>query len=143
MVQAGYMTHTLNQRDLNEPGLLARKLTEKLVERKMGIKELAQVAGITYESTRRVVRGYFEPSQPVLKLICAELGLDYNEMVKLASAQTMRRKFGTVPMEMAGKIPSLEPIELEWNDLTEQHQQDLIVLVRAWARNDRKRARRP
>lgn len=131
------MRHRQRQRDIDEPGLLARMLKDCLAERKWTINQFAQKLDVTYESARRITLGQSVPSDNVLRMVCQALQLDHEKMERLARAEIVRRKYGDVVLELAHKLPSLEPIELVWNDLTEHHQGDLISMARAWAARDK------
>jgi hypothetical protein len=55
---------------------------------------------------------------------------------RLATADRIRFKFGTIPLELAGKNPELEPLERIWNHLSLDHKADLIAQAQAWAKRD-------
>jgi hypothetical protein len=41
-------------------------------------------------------------------------------------------KFGTIPLELSGKNPELEPLERVWNQLSQDYKADLIAQRQEW-----------
>jgi hypothetical protein len=64
------------------------------------------------------------------------LGLDYEEISKIANADRIRKVYGDVPLELAGKKPGMYPIEQVWDLLTEEHQRDIVVMAQTFAKLD-------
>ena len=112
-------------------------LTEALEKQGAGIIDLAKKLDISYEHARRFVRGESVPSTIVLKEICAYLKLPFEELNVKAKADRMQKDYGNLPLVLAGKNPTLEPLDRVWNDLTEAQQQDIINMARAWAKRER------
>jgi len=119
------------------PTQLGSFLSSAMHERGLSIKDVAITLGITYEHIRRIVRGESVPSKLTLKAMCELVGADLSEAAKLATADRIRKKYGTVPIEIAGKKPSLEPMERVWDFLTKNQQQDLITMAQALAQRNR------
>jgi len=101
--------------------------------RGLAIKDLAVLLDVTYEHARRLVRGEGVPSRPLIRRLAEALELSFDELNRLATADKIRMKFGTVPLELAGKNPELEPIERVWVHLTHDQKRDAITLVTSWA----------
>jgi hypothetical protein len=59
------------------------------------------------------------------------------ELDRIATADRIRIKFGTIPLELAGKNPELEPLERVTNYLSQDHKADLIAQAQTWAKRDR------
>src|ERR1043165_6341341 len=89
--------------DMDELGLFSRKLNNRMAELNLTLRTFAIRLGITSEHGRRIARGLTIPTAPLLKLICAELGMDHEQMDRLARAENVRRKYGQVVLEMAGQ----------------------------------------
>ncbi|HUJ21276.1 MAG TPA: hypothetical protein VLX58_07125, partial [Bryobacteraceae bacterium] len=87
-----------------------------------------------YEHARRIVKGIGVPSKPILKALCAYLGLDYKEAERIATADRIQKKYGGIPLELAGKKAGLEPIERVWETLTPDQQRDAISMILGWAK---------
>jgi transcriptional regulator with XRE-family HTH domain len=117
--------------------LIGEMISDRMQKLGLSIRDVSGNVDMTYEHVRRIVRGEALPSRFVLKPMCEYLGLNYKEADKLANADRIRKKFGTIPLELAGKNPELEPIEKVWNKLTEQQKRDAISMIQGWARNNR------
>lgn len=117
---------------------LAAMIVEKMDERGVTILDLAKKLDLSYEHTRRIVRGMI-PSRRMLKAICEELKLPYKQVLDLANADKITEKYGELPAVMAGKKPGMEPLERVWDDLNEDQQRDLIVIAQGWAMRTRAR----
>ena len=112
-------------------------ISAKMAERGKSIKEMAEAVGITYEHVRRVVRGEAVPSKFVLKALCDALGIPYRDAQRTATADTIRFKYGDFPAEIAGKDPTLDPIERVWAQLTEDQKATLIDMARSFVKRNR------
>lgn len=118
---------------------LAEMIKEQMQDRGVTIIDLAKKLDLSYEHARRIVRGMI-PSRFVLKAICEELKLPYKQVLDLANADKITEKYGELPAVMAGKKPSMEPLERVWDDISEDQQKDIIAMAQGWAK--RARARR-
>jgi transcriptional regulator with XRE-family HTH domain len=103
----------------------------------ISIRDLSTRLTISYEHIRRIVKGESIPSLYILKAISQALGLQAEEMERLAKVGRLNKKFGSLPIELSGKDSTLQPIEQIWNDLTAEHKEDLIAMARKWAERDR------
>lgn len=110
--------------------LLSDHIQAALDDKNLTIKDLALSLNITYEHARRLTRGLAPPSRFILKDLCALLDLNYQEMLRLSTADNIRRKYGTIPLELAGKDPSLEPVERGWPKLTDDQRALIVATVR-------------
>jgi len=112
---------------------LSEIINAKMEERGVSINDVAKSTGVSYEHMRRVARGVV-PSRFILKAICDELKLPFKQLQELADEAKMREKYGDLPLKLAGKTPSLEPLERIWSKLSEQQQEDLIYMAKSWLR---------
>jgi transcriptional regulator with XRE-family HTH domain len=112
---------------------LSEPINRVLQEKGLAIKDLAVMLDVTYEHARRLVRGEGIPSRPLIRRLAESLGLDFDDLNRLATADKIRLKFGPVPLELAGKNPELEPIERVWDHLTADQKRDAVTLVTSWA----------
>lgn len=120
--------------------LTSELINAGLAEKKMSIKDLAEAVDITYEHSRRLSRGESLPSKFILREVCKVLGISLQEAERAATADRINKKFGGIPAEMSGKIPSLSAIERVWNSLTEEQQADATAMIQGWARRNRAHA---
>lgn len=104
----------------------------------LSIRSLAEKLDVVYETVRGFVNGNAIPSPPMVEVLAKILEEDATELERIAVADRIRRKYGKIPMEIAGKNPELEPIERVWKLLSEEHKEDIIAMVQAYARRDKK-----
>lgn len=125
--------------DPNEPpvGSFAEKLNARMEEIDVDIRRLAEAVDTTYEHTRRVVRGLSVPSNPLLRAICTELELDYDEMKELAMADKLKRKYGSALASLTERNPELEPLERLWPDLTDEQKNTLVFVAQGFAKSNK------
>lgn len=116
---------------------VAELIMEAMTDQGMSVRDLSIKVDTTYENIRRITKGESIPSKFVLKAICDALKLNYKEAERLANADRMVKKFGTVPMELAGKNPELEPLERIWKWLDDNQKQDLIMMAQGWAKRNK------
>lgn len=119
------------------PTDLSEIIAKRMGELGITINELAQLVDISYEHARRIVNVGGVPARPVLRLISRELNLDFHELDKMAAAANITKKYGSIPLELSGKNPELEPIERAWQHLTDQQKQDAIAMVKGWAKRNK------
>lgn len=116
--------------------LISEKLNEQMERKGLSIKDVADKAGSTYEHVRNIVRGNVVPSKYMLRTLSDILGLNQKELEKIAVADRIRIKYGSIPLELSGKNPEIEPIERDWGKLTDAHKKDIITMVQAYAARD-------
>lgn len=119
------------------PNQTAEVLTARMQELKLSIAELAEKVGTSYEYVRKIVKGDTVPSEFMVRELSEALKINRAELERLTVADRIRVKFGTIPLELAGKNPELEPLERVWNHLSQEHKADLIAQAQAWAKRDR------
>jgi transcriptional regulator with XRE-family HTH domain len=122
---------------INLPARTGELLTKRMAELKVSKRELAETVGTTYEYVRRMVNGDAVPSRLMVRPLAEALKINKEELDRIATADRIRIKFGTIPLELAGKNPELEPLERVWNYLSQDHKADLIAQAQAWAKRDR------
>src|SRR5579884_3289142 len=110
---------------------LGTRIDAAMQERGVSIRDLARKLEITYEHARRLARGEAVPSSYLLKAVCAYLKLPYEELQNIATSDRIRKKYGTLPLELTGKNPELDPIERAWPYLTDDQKKTLITLAQA------------
>jgi len=119
---------------------LSEIIIKRMEEKGLTINDVAKATGVSYEHMRRIARGIV-PSRFVLKAICDELKLPFKQLDDWAEDAKMLKKFGDRALKMAGKIPSMEPLERIWNDLSEAHQQDIVVMAQGWVKRTKTASR--
>jgi transcriptional regulator with XRE-family HTH domain len=95
----------------------------------LGIKELAEAIGITYEHARRLVRGLSIPSPAILIVLADVFGVDRGVLQGLAKTTKFERQYGrTAPSALAH--PEVEMIAKAWNMLSEKQRAEILTLVK-------------
>lgn len=123
-----------------EPHLFGEALLSALRSRDLSIVDLARVMDITYEHGRKLSKGLAFPSKYLLRSLCDKLELNYLEMEKKVTADKIRKKHGTIPLELAGKDPRFENFEHVLVLLEDSQLEDLYVIAKAMVqRNERSR----
>jgi hypothetical protein len=74
------------------------------------------------------------PSRRMCAAISDALQIDKGKMWKLVISDKIREKYGTVPLEIAGRNPELQPIERGWHYLSGAEKQILVDLVGVMAK---------
>lgn len=117
--------------------ILSDHIKAAMEDKGMSIKDLALSLGITYEHARRISSGLTLPSKFILRECCRILDPDQHEMMKLMTADSIRIKYGSIPIELSGKDPSLEPLERVWGKLTDAQKETLISTAKHFANLNR------
>lgn len=112
-------------------------LAGRMRELKLSLRDVSTKVGTSYEHVRSIVRGIVVPSDAMAEALAGALKIKKEELQRVITADRIRVKFGTIPLELAGKNPELEPLERVWNHLSQDHKADLIAQARAWAKRDR------
>ncbi len=112
-------------------------LAGRMRELKLSLKDVSTKVGTSYEHVRSIVRGIVVPSDAMAEALAGALKIKKAELQRVITADRIRVKFGTIPLELAGKNPELEPLERVWNHLSQDHKADLIAQAQAWAKRDR------
>jgi len=118
--------------------LFGQKMQGRMDELGLSIKDVSDQIGSTYEYIRKLVRGLASPSRYMLRELVKILELDLHSMEKLVTADKITRTHGSIPLELSGKNPALEPFERLWGKLTEQQQEILLTQLRSFAAQNRK-----
>ncbi len=99
---------------------------------------------MTYEHSRKLVRGESFPSKFLLKEICNRLDLNFEAMEKKLVSDKIRKQHGTIPLELAGKDPRFENFEHVLMKLNPLQVEELYVLAHVMAqRNETSNTRTP
>ena len=117
-------------------------LAGRMRELKLSLRDVSTKVGTSYEHVRSIVRGIVVPSDAMAEALAGALKIKKEELQRVITADRIRVKFGTIPLELAGKNPELEPLERVWNHLSQDHKADLIAQAQAWAKRDREVAKK-
>ncbi len=103
------------------------------------LRELATKTDSTYEHMRKLLKGMAYPSKYLLRILCKVLDLELGEMEKILTADRIQKKYGKMPHLLSGKNPELDPIEKDWEALTEDQKSAAKLMIHAWASENRRR----
>jgi transcriptional regulator with XRE-family HTH domain len=117
-------------------------LAGRMRDLKLSLRDVSIKVGTSYEHVRSIVRGIAVPSDAMAEALAEALKIKKEELERVVTGDRIRKKFGTIPLEIAGKNPELEPLERVWNHLSQDHKADLIAQAEAWAKRDRETAKR-
>jgi hypothetical protein len=97
----------------------------------MGPRELAAVADISYEHSRKMVRGLAVPTKHIIRALANYFSVDAAELQAVASADKFQRKFGK---DAPGSIfnPEVAPFAENWGRLTEAQKLALLSHLEAF-----------
>lgn len=105
-------------------------LEQALVEKEMSMKELADATLLSYEHIRLLVNGSRLPRPLVNKAICSALGIDEEEMNRVAKLDQLTEQYGDILGEVVQEAPTtdklLQGVQNAWPTLT-QKQRELIA----------------
>jgi transcriptional regulator with XRE-family HTH domain len=101
-------------------GTFAELVQDAMMSKKMKISDLAAATGATYEHIRKLVNSLAFPSGYLFERVCKALSLNREEANRALVADRMRYKYGTVPLELAGRNPRFEHIEKRLLKLTDE-----------------------
>jgi transcriptional regulator with XRE-family HTH domain len=119
-------------------GRFAVAVNNKLEQKGWSVLRLAQKLDATYEHVRKIAKGLTFPSKLFLKEICRVLGLDFDEMIKLVVADKIEKRYGDIPVELAGKTPRFTKIERLLPALTEEQFQTVVGILQDMDRRNRR-----
>jgi transcriptional regulator with XRE-family HTH domain len=116
---------------------LGQYLSDAMARAGLSIKELAERCDVSYEYIRRLVRGEGLPSKHMLRVIAAEVGADRKEVERLLVADSIRRDYGKVPLEISGKNPDAELFERHISELTPDQREALEAMLMMFVKQNR------
>jgi hypothetical protein len=117
-------------------GQLATALNARLEAKDWSVLHLTNTLGATYEHIRKIALGLAFPSKHLLVEICHVLDLDPRQMHKLMVADKIEKKFGTIPLELAGKTPRFARLERVLPHLSDEQFSSLMAIAEDMARRN-------
>jgi transcriptional regulator with XRE-family HTH domain len=124
--------------EIQPEGRFARALAERMNERDVPIRRLAEHTGLTYEHVRKLVKGAAFPSRLALRELCRILGLREPEMQELIVADRLEKKYGGIPHALAGKHPELSLLARSWDLLTTEQKDMFRIQIKSVAEANEK-----
>lgn len=112
---------------------LSLAIHTRMKERSVSIHQLADATAVGYERARTAVTGDEPPGKRLLCDICRVLKLDLKSMTEMLITEQMKRKYGRVPAQLAGRNPELQQIEELWQLLLPEEREHITWLVTRYA----------
>jgi hypothetical protein len=104
----------------------AVKLLESMDRVGLSIRDLSSELSMTYEYTRRLVRGYNLPSHSCLTLLSMWFGWSLEEIRRMVVQDKFRLRNGPEGAIAQAFNPEVEPFERSWQ-LLEQAQKSILL----------------
>jgi transcriptional regulator with XRE-family HTH domain len=123
-------------------GKFSTRVQQIMDDKNITMKELAEATEMTYEHTRKIVKGLVYPSKNMARLVAGALKVSGKELEDLALEDKLMGKFSHVASKMAGRNPELESIDAVWSLFDDRDKQDIYAFVKMKAdmkKADRKR----
>ncbi len=120
---------------------IALRLREAMDRENISIAQLAQQIDMTYEYTRRLVKGINIPSRALLKVVCARFGWDFDEVYRTVVQDKFRLANGA-PGALAQDLnPEVEPFEKAWHLLDIDQKEILLAQFKLFLAQNRRSTR--
>jgi transcriptional regulator with XRE-family HTH domain len=129
--------------EIQPEGRFAQALADRMNERDVPVRQLAERTGLTYEHLRKLVKGDAFPSKLALREICRVLDLVFDEIHPLVVADRIEKKYGGIPHALAGKHPELSLLARSWDLLTAEQKDMFRIQIKSVAESNQKVAARP
>lgn len=126
-------TNTMNpEKQIADRTGLSWKLEASLSEKGVGLNELSRAIGPSYEYFRKMVRGMSVPTDPLLRLVAAFFGWDWEETRQLAATDRMRIKYGKMGITAHGLNPEVQKFHMSWEYLTDAQKTFLLSQLQSF-----------
>ena len=120
---------------------IALKIQQEIDRERISVAQLAKDIDMTYEYTRRLVKGMNSPSKILLKTIAQRFSWDFDEAYALLVQDRFRLangKEGAIAQELN---PEVEPFEKAWHLLDESQKEILVAQFSLFLAQNRRSAR--
>jgi hypothetical protein len=97
------------------------------------LHDLKKELSMSYEHTRKLVRGLAFPSPNTLKVMCKFLGLDFEEMSRYTTEAQIKLKHGKAAESLFEVPEDAQDIMTGWAHLTPDQKRDATAMVVGWA----------
>jgi transcriptional regulator with XRE-family HTH domain len=129
--------------EIHPEGRFAQALAERMNERDVPVRQLAERTSLTYEHIRKLVKGAAFPSKLALREICRVLDLPLERMQPFVVADRIEKKYGGIPHALAGKHPELSLLARWWDLLTAEQKDMFRIQIKSIAESNQDAAARP
>jgi len=104
----------------------------------VSLRDLAAKLDFAYEHMRKLWLGHSAPSKLLLKALCRELDMNFEQAEKAATADRMERKYGKAAFGVLGRDPRLADIEDLLPQMTKPEWDMFVSQMRGFVQQKRK-----
>jgi transcriptional regulator with XRE-family HTH domain len=109
---------------------LGRRILQRIKDLDLDVTQVAIRIGVEYETLRKVVKGDRPPARRVLRDLCPELNLDFQELENIIVVDKLSRKHPGALLHIAGLAdPEIIAIARQWASLSDEQRQHIRWLI--------------
>lgn len=109
---------------------LGRRILQRIKGLGLDVTQAANRIDVEYETLRKVVKGDRPPARRMLRDICRELNLDFQELEIIVVVDRLRQKHPGALLHIAGVAePEIIAIARQWPSLSDDQRQHIRWLV--------------
>jgi hypothetical protein len=115
----------------------ATLVQDAMAKQRVSIRDMQDVTGMTYEHTRKLVKGLAHPSPNIIRAFAEKLQLNADELEKMSVEYRIKSRYGRVSSVLAGISPRMEALAAVEPFLNERDIEELVSLANMKARINR------
>jgi hypothetical protein len=109
---------------------LARRILQRIKDLHLDVMQAANRIDVEYETLRKVVKGDRPPARRLLRDLCRELNLDFQELEIIVVVDKLRQKHPGALLRIAGLAePEIIVIARQWPSLSDDQRQHIRWLI--------------
>lgn len=109
---------------------LGRRILQRIKDLHLDVMEAASRIDVEYETLRKVVKGDRPPARRLLRDLCRELNLDFQELETIVVVDKLRQEHPAALLHIAGVAePEIIAIARQWPSLSDDQKQHIRWLV--------------
>ena len=109
---------------------LGRRILQRIKDLGLDVMQAASRIDVEYETLRKVVKGDRPPARRLLRDLCRELNLDFQELEIIVVVDRLRQKHPGALLHIAGVVePEIIAIARQWPSLSDDQKRHVRWLV--------------
>jgi transcriptional regulator with XRE-family HTH domain len=109
---------------------LGRRILQRIKDLGLDVTQSASRIYVKYETLRKVVKGDRPPPRRLLRDLCRELNLDFQELETIVVVDKLRQEHPAALLHIAGVAePEIIAIARQWPSLSDDQKQHIRWLV--------------
>jgi transcriptional regulator with XRE-family HTH domain len=109
---------------------LGRRILQRIKDLQLDVAQAASRIYVKYETLRKVVKGDRPPAPRLLRDLCRELNLDFQELETIVVVDKLRQEHPAALLHIAGVAePEIIAIARQWPSLSDDQKQHIRWLV--------------